>query len=1024
MDPERSPDGAAPEQLLQSVALYRTLAAHLPDTSVFLLDRDLRILLAEGEGVRRLPWIDDRMFVGELLSELQGRLPADVLAMSQDCYRGALAGERRDFAFTSAGLTYEVTAVPVRDADGKVQSALAVVRDVSAQRGAEADRARLAALVDHSPDAVIAVDDAFRITAYNPAAAGLFALPPAAALGRSITDLTDTADSKEDRLYRMRRALVGETIHTERMHTRVDGSTIALASIAAPIRTAGGISGAVITIRDVTAQWQSRLALERDGRRARLLSQASLALDRSLEPSDAVTAMAQLIVPELGDLCVVIATSGDPGTRLISVGAVEAAVGNVVRQAFEDDPLTDVVRAVSDPALAAGRNVLLEPVVPELIPSWAEQFPALRDELARLPISSGMIVPLRSAGTTVGLVLVASLQAQRHFTQDDLGLTREIADLVSQTMENTRLLAAAQRAQAIAEAATHELLAAEQRFSAAFANAPIGMALLSTKEGQTSRIEAVNPALCELTGFDSDALHGCDLVETLVHPSERAPARRDLAWLLSGELSPTIAERHYVRRDGGDIWVQTSVARLSDTTDDSQVVLQVQDITERRHHEDQLRRLADHDHLTGLFNRRRFVEELDREAAAARRRRAPTALLLIDIDHFKSVNDTYGHAAGDEVLAGVATALTERARQTDIVGRLGGDEFAVVLSQSDGHDAQVLATALLKNVQCHGLTAGGPGAAAVTVSVGIRVLGHDESLTAEELIVEADVAMYEAKEGGRNRLAEGRRGNPEPTRFRRRLAMADRIRLACAGDDGFLLYEQPIRSLHSDAVERTEILVRMRDDDGEILPPSAFLPVADRFDLLAGIDRWVISHAVELLSMRQAAGIGLGMEVNLSGTSIGDPAVVDFIASTVRNARIDPGALTFEMTETEALVNVDRARVLARQLSALGCQFALDDFGSGFGSFYHLKHLPFDIVKIDGNFISALRTSRTDQLTVESIVTITHGLEKQTVAEWVGDAGTTEILRRYGVDFAQGFHIGKPSPAVVHPPNAVPQASE
>jgi EAL domain-containing protein (putative c-di-GMP-specific phosphodiesterase class I) len=198
----------------------------------------------------------------------------------------------------------------------------------------------------------------------------------------------------------------------------------------------------------------------------------------------------------------------------------------------------------------------------------------------------------------------------------------------------------------------------------------------------------------------------------------------------------------------------------------------------------------------------------------------------------------------------------------------------------------------------------------------------------------------------------------------------------------------------------------MPDGEGDLLPPSSFLPIADHFGLMPALDQWVIVHAIELLAQRQQAGIQLGMEVNLSGTSIGDPAVIDFIAESVRGAGIDPTALIFEVTETEAIVNIDRARVLSRQLSSLGCKFALDDFGAGFGSFYYLKHLPFDVVKIDGDFIKALPTSTSDQLTVQAIVTIARGL---------GNERTVEMLREYGVDFAQGYHIGKPAPATLVP---------
>jgi diguanylate cyclase (GGDEF)-like protein len=402
-------------------------------------------------------------------------------------------------------------------------------------------------------------------------------------------------------------------------------------------------------------------------------------------------------------------------------------------------------------------------------------------------------------------------------------------------------------------------------------------------------------------------------------------------------------------------------------------------------------------------------------AANAYRHGVATAVLVLDIDHFKYVNDTYGHGTGDDVLTALARLLVRRTRDTDVVGRLGGDEFGIILSHSSGRDARSVALSLLHELREDRSTVVNEQSVSVTASIGLRVLDRGDGLTADELIVEADVAMYDAKENGRNRVSLAGTDSIEPMRLRRRLAMSDRIRRALAREDGFVLYEQPICALGTGEVDRTEILVRMPDGEGDLLPPSSFLPIADHFGLMPAVDQWVIVHAIELLAKRQKAGIRLGMEVNLSGTSIGDPAVIDFIAESVRSAGIDPTALIFEVTETEAIVNIDRARVLSRQLSSLGCQFALDDFGAGFGSFYYLKHLPFDVVKIDGDFIKSLPTSTSDQLTVQAIVTIARGLSKRTVAEFVGNERTVEMLQEYGVDFAQGYHIGEPAPAALAP---------
>jgi diguanylate cyclase (GGDEF)-like protein/PAS domain S-box-containing protein len=937
--------------------------------------------------------------------------------------RRVLGGEHIE-QFVTERLRRDGTRVPVsltvsamRDVEGTIVGASTIARDVTAQRAAEADRSQLEALVACSADAIIATDVGFRITSCNAAAAELYRLPCDELLGRVATEISESSVGRDARMALMRRALAGETVSIEEVHRRHDNSEFVLAATAAPVRmTSGEIVGVVSIVRDITRERRARATLERDGRRARILAEASSVLDRSLQAAHVAASITQLVVPGLADLCSVVTVDQDAGsTELVDVAAVDPLVGDLVRRALAHLALTDRGFAESHPALQAGRDILFDPVPPDLLEGWAAGCPEIRDELAALRLSSVMLVPLRAPGRTLGLMFLASLRSDHRFDRDDLGLARELADRVAQALENARLLATAQRSQAAAEVAAHELRAAQRRFSAAFANAPIGMALVSARDGLVSRIDDVNPAFCELTGYAQDELRGRDLIGTLVHPSSRRLALNELDQLASGAAEVVNGERRLVRNGGTDVWVQISVAPLGGSLAASELVVQVQDISDRKRHEGELRYLADHDPLTGLVNRRRFVEELGRMAANAYRHGVPTAVLVVDIDHFKYVNDTYGHGTGDDVLTAIARLLVQRTRDTDVVGRLGGDEFGIILSHSSGEDAHAVAESLLHELREYRSTVVNDQPVSVAASIGLRAVARGEGLTADELIVEADIAMYDAKETGRNRVSVAGSDSIEPTRLRRRLAMSDRIRRALAREDGFVLYEQPICALRTGEVDRTEILVRMPDGDGELLPPSAFLPIADHFGLMPSVDQWVIVHAIELLAARQKAGINVGMEVNLSGTSIGDPAVIDFIAESVRSAGIDPTALIFEVTETEAIVNIDRARVLSRQLSSLGCQFALDDFGAGFGSFYYLKHLPFDVVKIDGDFIKTLPRSTSDQLTVQAIVTIARGLKKRTVAEFVGNERTVDMLREYGVDFAQGYHIGKPAPAMLAP---------
>ncbi len=847
----------------------------------------------------------------------------------------------------------------LRTPDGAIVGAFAVSRDITARRAADAESSRLAALIAASADAIIATDVEFTITNCNAAAAALYRMAPEEMLGRRATEISSSLGGDVERVDRLERALRGESVHTEGLRRRLDGSEFAVAGTITPVRAASGeIVGVLSIARDITAEWRARATLERGERRSRLLADASKVLDRSLQTEHIVAAITPLVAAELADLCAVVLADAVTGeTELVEVVAPDPAIASIVRRAFEQMPLSEEPGAVSGPALRYGSDVLIDPVPPELVARWLERVPDLAHAPAALAVSSMIIVPLRAAGSTIGLMFIALLDPERHFDRDDLRLARDIADRTAQALENARLLTTTASALAEAEAAARELRAAQQRFSSAFANAPIGMALVSAAGDSMSRIEDANPALCELTGFVPEELRGRDLIETLVHPADRLSVRRELERLAHGEAGALSAEHRYVRNGGSDVWVQTSVARLPGRPDASELVLQVQDITERKRYEGQLRYLADHDPLTGLYNRRRFVEELDRAAAEAHRNGVSTAVLVLDIDHFKYINDTYGHTIGDEVLTGIARTLVGRTRENDVLGRLGGDVFGIVLTHSTARDVQAVAAALLAELRDRDALMSNGQLISVTASVGYRVIERGDGLSADELIVEADIAMYDAKENGRNRVAVAGRDSIEPTRLRHRLAMSERIRRALERDDGFVLYEQPIFSLARDEIDRTEILVRMPDSDGDVLPPSVFLYVADHFGLMADLDMWVIAHAIELLAARQSAGIAIGMEVNLSGTSIGDSTVIDFIAESVRSSGIDPTALTFEVTETEAIVNIDRARVLSRQLSSLGCKFALDDFGAGFGSFYYLKHLPFDVVKIDGDFIKSLPTA-------------------------------------------------------------------
>lgn len=560
----------------------------------------------------------------------------------------------------------------------------------------------------------------------------------------------------------------------------------------------------------------------------------------------------------------------------------------------------------------------------------------------------------------------------------------------------------AEKKPAVTNAKLRRRVADGKRLESAFANAPIGMALVDL-EGHCLQ---VNDALCRITGHSRAAFKATTL-RALTHPDDVDLDADSLRELLDGRVPSYQTEKRYRHAWGHYLWGLLTVSLVRDAQGKVlYVVSQVQDISERKELAQRLEYLIDHDFLTGLANRRRFEQELSREAGRVARYGAPGAVLVIDLDNFKEVNDAFGHKAGDDLLKGVAGAVRHRIRQTDLLARIGGDEFGVLLPQADADQAQVVADGIVKALGRH-VAVLGDQSIRVTASVGLAMF---DSLSATEVLACADVAMYEAKQAGRNRFALYSPGRRLQGPVSARQSQADRLRTALE-DDRFVLYGQPILALRESEVRHYEVLLRLRDDEGgEPLTPSTFLYVAERLGLIQAIDGWVARQAIELIAENERAGRPLVLHVNLSGQSIGDPRVAALAERALTEAGIDPSRLVFELTETVVIANIEEARAFAHRLRACGCRLALDDFGAGFGSFYYLKNLPFDYFKIDGDFIRGVATSSMDQLVVGAIVGIARGMGKETIAEFVTDDETVHLLEKAGVDYAQGYHVGKPRP--------------
>ena len=421
--------------------------------------------------------------------------------------------------------------------------------------------------------------------------------------------------------------------------------------------------------------------------------------------------------------------------------------------------------------------------------------------------------------------------------------------------------------------------------------------------------------------------------------------------------------------------------------------------------EAELRYIADHDSLTGLLDRRRFRAELDQYVSFTGRYGGLGAVMIIDIDGLKAINDSLGHHAGDNLIRHVAAIMRERVRNTDIVARLSGDEFAVLMPQSDTAGALQLGEDLRAQVAED--AAAGLDTDQATISVGITMFGGERGVGAEAVLVAADQAMYQAKEGGRNQIALFQDPTEPWRQQNRRQTTSARIRDALT-QDRLSLHTQPIRSLASGGIERYELLLRMTGENGELLPAASFIEAAERSGMVQELDRWVVAQALELLAQRERDGAPVSLHVNLSGASVADRSVLEFIERRLDEGEADPARCTFEITETAPVHDYEAAAGFADRITEFGCQVAIDDYGAGFGPFHYLKSIPFDLIKIDGSFVRDMPNSDADQLTVQAIVQIARGLGKTTIAEYVQDDVTAKMLHEYGVDMAQGYHLGRP----------------
>ncbi|SFU43685.1 EAL domain-containing protein [Pseudoduganella namucuonensis] len=555
-----------------------------------------------------------------------------------------------------------------------------------------------------------------------------------------------------------------------------------------------------------------------------------------------------------------------------------------------------------------------------------------------------------------------------------------------------------------------ELRLAEQKELAEVTLASIGDGVMTTDA--RGRTRYLNRVAEQLTGWSAELAHDQPIEQTLrlEHEQGGAPAEHVALRCLRLKQSIGLSDSsQLVTRDGRRIAVEDSAAPIwSSGGDVLGAVVVFRDVSHERKLSQQLTWYASHDTLTGLINRREFEQQIANALHSSKHEGHVHALLYIDLDQFKVVNDTCGHSAGDVLLQMLAKMLQTQMRDSDILARLGGDELGVLLPHCPPDQALLIADQLRQSIKQFRF-AWDSRSFEIGASIGVAEVNHD-SKSVTELMMAADQACYLAKEQGRNRVHFYQESDLKLAQRQGEMQWVARLNEAFERDF-FRLFALPIVNLEEPAQAHDEVLIRIENAKGDLILPGAFIPAAERYDLMVAIDRWVIravcDHVRRAREHNHPHGAAPAQySINLSGTSLNDEGLHDYILAQFSEHGVSPASICFEITETAAIANLPKAQAFMTRLKALGCSFSLDDFGSGLSSFAYLKALPVDFLKIDGMFIRDIKSNAINCALVKAINEVGHVMGMRTVAEYVEDDETLTLVRNLGVDYAQGLAVG------------------
>jgi len=824
------------------------------------------------------------------------------------------------------------------------------------------DPRTLAAVLESAPDGVVLFDAEGRIADWSPAAERILGYTRERVLGRDLIDLIFPEHLHEAMagVLESRGSDWGEAAHrsidVELCHSSGEAVPAQLS-----LSWAAGSEMFAAHLRDAKERGERELQLASEARRrSRLLALGHVALaERELH--NVISLASRMARQEMGlTTCEVWQYEPDSG-ELVLLHSHGVAVPEGTR--MQPPPGSRVAEALT----AGGAEVVTGDA---MLPSpWMA--PEDFQEDAPAAIAAIVAGPDGPLGVISGTIADgASFSASETGLLESIGLTLALA--IDRHRFNESLESAEQRLRSLVE-----------RLPAITYRAGLGA------DGDW---HFVSPQVQEILGLTpEECMEDAMWWEKCVHPEDLDRVLEEEARVGREGKTLDISYRMHTA-DGRVIWVRDRASAAQPSATGELVTAGViSDITAQKEAEERLRHLADHDDLTDLLNRRGFeaaVDEMLGDADGSRR----GALAIIDVDHLKRVNDSLGHAAGDALLREVAATIGLSLRAGDIFGRLSGDEFGLFIPGISEGAAKRRMEDLIDLIR--GSARGGP---AVTASAGAVMVSDAPGLAAAELLVHADLALYRAKEGGRDRVALAEQDDQE------RMHWISEVRQAIE-EERLALYAQPIVDLESGEQHGAELLVRMLGRDGETIAAGQFIPTAERFGLIREVDHWVVSRAIEV------AAAGNRVSVNVSAASISDPTLTELVSQRRSGeGSFDPTLITFEITETVATPTIEVLREFAARVDEVGCGLALDDVGTGFGTLTYLQNLQFDQLKIDMEFVRGVLDSPTDRGIVRSLVLIAGQLGLTTVAEGVERPEILDALREIGVDRVQGYHLGRPS---------------